>query len=141
MPYAIDPIINSFAAFANICITNNEKPFFKYDYEEMNKFFYEMKQEYPKEFEMVFFNTNGCQPLSNTIDEAEMDMLICGYMYSYSPRFNPHLISKEALKRFNELEDSEIYLDIAKRLYDKFGCDENGNIGKHTKFNGLENII
>lgn len=141
MPHAEDPIINSFAAFANLCKDNKEKTYFKYDYEEVNKFFYEMKQEYPKEFEMVLFNTNGHQPFSETIDDAKMMMLTCGYLYSLGVKFNPHVISKKSLKEFDKVKDQEIYLDIAKRFYDKFGCDENGESGKHTKFNSLEEIL
>ena len=141
MPHAVDPIINSFAAFANLCIDNNEKPFFKYDSSEINKFFYEMKQEYPKEFEMVGFNTNGHTPFSNEVDDAKTMMLICGYIYSYSPRFNPHVISKKSLKEFDKIKDQEIYLDVAKRFYDKFGCDKNGEVGKHTKINNLEDLL
>lgn len=138
--HSTDAIFNSFAAFAKFCIDKKEIPYFKYNSAEMDKFFYDMKKKHSEEFKMVAFDTNGQQPSSDTVSEAKMDMLTCGYLYSLAPRFNPHLISKDILKYFEDTENKEKYTDIAKRLYDKFGCDENGNIGKHTGFNSLEKI-
>lgn len=141
MVHSTDPIINSFAAFANLCKENKERPYFKYDYEEVNKFFYEMKQEYPKEFEMVLFNTNGHSPYSKAIEDANGTMFLSGYLGSYAPRFQPHFVLEKALEKFNEIENQEIYLDIAKRFYDKFGCDERGEVGKHTKMKSLDDLL
>jgi hypothetical protein len=106
----------------------------------VDKFFYNIKKEYPKEFKMVWFDTNGGSPSSDIVSQANSDMLICGYLFSWAPRFNPHFISKNALERFEEIKNKETYMKIAEKLYNEFGCDENGNIGKHTKFNSLEKI-
>jgi hypothetical protein len=139
--HSTDAIFNSFAAFAKFCIDKKEIPYFVDNYSgEIDKFFYDMKKKYPKEFKMVWFDTNGGPPSSKTVSEAKSDMLTCGYLYSLTPRFNPHIVSKNALKWFEEIKDKEIYLNIAEKLYDKFGCDENGKIGEHTHFKGLENI-
>ena len=139
--HSTDAIFNSFAAFAKFCIDKKEIPYFKDNYSGgIDKFFYDMKKEYPKEFKMVRFDTNGGPPSSATVDEAKLDMLTCGYLYSFAPRFNPHFISKDILKYFEQIEDKKAYLDIAEKLYNEFGCDENGNIGKHTNFRELENI-
>lgn len=139
--YSTDSIINSFAAFANFCISNKEVPYFKYDSIEVDKFFYDMKKEHPREFEMVSFNTNGHTPFSQDVDDAKMMMLTCGYLYSLSIKFHPHIISKRALKEFNKIENKEIYLKIAKRFYDKFSCNMDGDVGKHTNFKNIEEIF
>ena len=140
MVHSTDAIFNSFSAFAKFCIDKKEIPYFMHNSAEMDKFFYDMKKKYPKQFKSVGFDTNGQQPSSNTVSEAKMDMLICGYLYSFAPRFNPHFISKNMLKDFEQIEDKKIYLNIAKNLYKRFGCDENGKMGEHTNFSELENI-
>jgi hypothetical protein len=138
--HSTDAIFDSFAAFAKFCIDKKEVPYFLDNWGNINSFFYNMKKKYPKEFKMVSFDTNGHQPFSDTVSEAKSDMLTCGYLFSLTPRFNPHIVSKNALEWFEEIKDKEVYLNIAKKLYDKFGCNQSGNIGEHTKFNGLENI-
>lgn len=138
MVHATDPIINSFAAFAKLCIDQKEIPYFKYDLEKLNQFFYDIKKEQPEKFKMVGFDINGPQPSSRIIDEAKIDMLTCGYLFSWG--FNPYFVSKNAIKEFDKIEGREIYLDIAKKFYEKFACDERGNIGEHTKFRNLERL-
>jgi hypothetical protein len=133
-------IFDSFSAFAKFCIDKKEIPYFKCPPMGMDKFFYDMKKKYPKEFKMVTFDTNGQEPSSDAVSRANSDMLTCGYLYSFAPKFNPHFISKNALEWFEDVENKEKYIDVAKKLYEKFGCDENGKIGKHTKFNNLEDI-
>jgi hypothetical protein len=139
--HSTDAIFNSFAAFAKFCIDKKEIPYFEDNYSgEIDKFFYDMKKKYPKEFEMVWFDTNGHQPFSDTISEAKQDMLTCGYLYSLTPKFNPHIVSKNALEWFESIENKKVYLDIAEKLYNKFGCDESGNLEKRTEFKHLENL-
>ncbi|HPD81966.1 MAG TPA: hypothetical protein PK357_02600 [Candidatus Pacearchaeota archaeon] len=139
--HSTDAILESFSAFAKFCIDKNEVPSFNDDYSaKMDGFFYRMKKKYPKEFEMVWFDTNGGPQTSKTISEARSDMLKCGYLYSFSPRFNPNFISKDILKDFNRYKKVEAYMDIAEKFYNEFGCDQSGNIGKHTKFTSLEEI-
>jgi len=135
-----DAIFNSFAAFAKFCIDKKEVPYFWNDSAKVDSFFYNIKQKYPKEFESVLFDTNGHQPFSETVSDAKSTMLTCGYLFSLTPRFNPHFVSKNLLKYSEKVEDKEVYLDVAKRLYDKFGCDINGNLEKRTNFESLENI-
>ena len=137
--HSTDAIFNSFAAFAKFCIDKKEIPYFEDNYSgEIDKFFYDMKKKYPKEFKMVWFDTNGHQPFSDTVSEAKQDMLTCGYLYSWD--FNPYFVSKNALEWFEEIENKEVYLKIAEKLYNKFGCNKNGKIGEHTKFTSLEKI-
>jgi hypothetical protein len=138
--HSTDAIFNSFSAFAKFCIDKKEIPYFMHDSNDIDKFFYDMKKKYPKEFKMVDFNTNGGKPSSYTISEAMSDMLTCGYLFSLTPRFNPHIVSKNALKWFEEVENKEAHLNIAKKMYNKFGCNQSGNIGEHTKFTSLEKI-
>jgi hypothetical protein len=138
MVHSTDAIINSFTAFAKFCIDKKEIPYFKYNSAEVDKFFYDMKKEYPKEFKMVSFDTNGHQPFSDITSQAKMDMLTCGYLFSWG--FNPYFVSKNVLKNFEEIKDKETYLGIAKELYEKFGCDESGNLKNRTEFKSLERL-
>jgi hypothetical protein len=138
MVHSTDAIFNSFTAFAKFCINKNEIPYFEYDSAKIDKFFYAMKQKYPEEFEMVSFDINGHQPFSKIVSEAKMDMLICGYLFSWDE--NPHFISKNALKDFEEIKDKKIYLDVAEKLYNEFGCDINRNFEKRTKFKSLDEL-
>ena len=138
--HSTDAIFNTFSAFAKFCIDKKEVPYFEYNSTKIDKFFYDIKQEYPKEFEGVRFNTDGPQPLSHTINENKVNMLTEGYLFSLSPKFNPHFVSKNLLKYFEKIKNKEIYLDVAKNLYNEFGCDLNGNFEKRTKFKSLENL-
>jgi hypothetical protein len=138
MVHNTDAIFKVFAAFAKVCIDNEEVPYFRYNSAQIDSFFYDMKKKYPEEFKMVSFNTNGHQPFSDAVSETKMDMLTCGHLFSWG--FNPYFVSKNVLKYFDEIKDKETYLDMAKELYNKFGCDANGNIGKHTQFNKLEKM-
>lgn len=138
--HSTDAILNSFAAFAKFCIDKKEIPYFMWNSTEMDKFFYNIQKKYPKEFKMVWFNTNGHCPFSEIISEAKSDMLTCGLLYSLAPRFNPHFISKDILKSFNGYENEKAYLNVAEKFYNEFGCDEKGSIGKNTKFDSLEDI-
>jgi len=106
----------------------------------IDKFFYDIKKEYPEEFKMIRFDTNGHSPSSKIVSEAKMDMLICGDLFSLGINFNPHIVSKQILEDFTEIEKKEIYINIAKKMYNEFGCDMNGNHNKRTKFSSLEDL-
>lgn len=140
MVHSTDAIFNTFTAFAKLCIDKKEIPYFEYNSADIDRFFYDTKKKYPKEFKIVEFDTNGHQPSSDTVSRAKMDMLICGYLFSLAPRFNPHFISKDALEWFEKIENKETYLNIAEKLYNKFGCDVGGNLKKRTKFKSLEEL-
>lgn len=140
MVHSTDAIFNAFAAFAKFCIDKKEVPYFEYDSTKIDKFFYNMKEEYPKEFEMVSFNTTGHQPFSEVVSQAKMDMLTCGYLYSLGINFNPHFVSKAFLTDFEKIKNKKIYLDIAEKLYNEFGCDVNRNLEKRTEFKSLEDL-
>jgi hypothetical protein len=141
MPHSTDAIFNSFAAFTKFCIDKKEIPYFMYNWGKINPFFYNMKEKYPKEFEMVYFNTNSEIPFSDSISQAENDMFICGLLYSLTPRFNPHFVSKGILKYFKKkIKNKKAYMDIAEKFYNEFGCNKHGDVGKHEKFTKLEDI-
>jgi len=140
MPHSTDAIFNSFTAFAKLCIDKKEVPYFLYDPAKIDSFFYEIKQKYPKEFERVIFDINGHRPVSKIVNQAKNDMFLCGNLFSLSPRFNPHLVSKDILIYLEKVENKKVYIGVAEKFYKEFGCDIRGNLEQRTSFESLEKL-
>ena len=120
MPHATEPIINTYNAFAKICLDKNQEPFFRYNSIEQNEFFYDMKKNY-NEFEKLVFDTNGHSPFSDTIDEARFDLMISGKWNYIGIMYEKVLLTKKSIEEdFEKIENKETFLEIGQKFYNKF---------------------
>ena len=139
-----NPVYSILSYFTQICIDKKEVQCFTTDYEKRSRFFYNAKLKYPKIFKEIFFNTNGHIPYSKEIDDLLFDLKLCGLLVSVSPREKVYILSQKLREKFPKTENKKRELklkNIAENFYSELGCDENGKIGKHIKFNGLEKIV
>lgn len=136
-----DFILPIISYFTEICLNKEEVQFFTTNYDKIQHFFYDVKLKYPKKFNDITFNTNGYIPFSEDISDFIFDLKVCGSLASLSPAEKVYIPSRELPNLYCKVEneDNEIK-EIAQRFYNKLGCDQDGNIGKHTKFNSLEKL-
>ena len=48
---------------------------------DVQKYFFELKQQDPSRFERLGFDTNGAEPYSKTLSDIIFDMVLCGDIY------------------------------------------------------------
>jgi len=137
-----NPMCPIFTYFVENCLNKKEVQFFTTNYEKIHRFFYDAKLKYPEIFKEMNFNTNGHFPFSKDIDEDLFILKSAGLLVSISPQERLYLLSKRFPEKFPGSENNQSELKtLANNFYNELGCDEKGNIGKHTKFNGLEKIV
>lgn len=48
---------------------------------DVQKYFFELKQQDPSKYERLGFDTNGAEPYSKTLSDIIFDMVLCGDIY------------------------------------------------------------
>lgn len=136
--YEEDPIICTLACFTKLCFDKKERPCFKADLIKIDKFFYEIKEEFPEQFENVRFDTNGHTPLTEDTSHIFRVLMSAGKLYCWNYHYDPYEMGKGMLYKVKKINPNEKnnYEKIANSFYEKLSCDMNGRIGKHSKLNG-----
>ena len=131
------------SAFVNVCISRKEVPYFRIDAEKIHRFFYEESKKNKEFFQGVIFDTRGIFPYCEDVEGVFINLEHCRMLRSFGLDFNPNQFSKKILNIYKRVspEVKGRVDDIAQRFYHRFACDEQGDSGKATCFDKLEELF
>ncbi len=132
-----NPVYSVFAEFTERCLEEMHSPYFRRGkLGAIDRFFLGIKQSHPKGFEDYLFDTRMSFPFCKKLDEDFQSLALTGLLYSIAPDFNPHIFSK-IMAKFCDKE----FREFGQMFYDKFSCNQQGILYRHTEFTNVEQII
>lgn len=122
------------ASFVLECLSKKEKPLFVSDSEIINQFFIRLKEDYPTEFQDIFFDEEGVFPVSKEVENCIMELSSYGILVNES-NFESYECKERILNRLEKISEEErnFYREIGKRFYNSLSCDYDGNRRKHAR--------
>jgi len=130
-PYFVPNFSGSIlATFTKICVDKKEVPYFWYDVHEGSNFIVEQARLNPREIKSLDYEGNICTNLHSQIDTSMIASTIC----SWGLDGNPHEINPIIAEWYNYIPENKqrLFLSLGQKFYELFGCDEDGNIGRHS---------